>query len=82
MNMLLNPRSANVYKTSRMTSLTQIYIKAKVQNQQTKPHFYGFFLKKTEIKTEERNQDLGQHSSTVQAIGLNIINDSNDPNAS
>ena len=80
MNMLLNPRSANVYKTSRMTSLTQIYIKAKVQNQQTKPHFYG--LKKNERKKEERNQDIGQHSSTVQAIGLNIINDSNDPNAS
>ena len=43
-------------------------------------------LKKNEIKTkskkEERNQDLWQHSSTVQAIGLNVINDSNDPNAS
>ena len=77
-----NTHFRHFYKTSRTASLTQIrtYIYQSLGSKSTNKTSFLRFKKK--IKKEERNQDLGQHSSTVQAIGLNIINDSNDHNAS
>ena len=54
--MLLNPWSANFDKTSRTTSLTQIYVKAQVQNQQTKPHFYGLKKKRNQNEIKKRRK--------------------------